>query len=168
MGRRMRLAVLAAGLWAAAAAAAPRVAMLADLAADLAEARRLGAPVVLVFTSPGCVYCMRLEAEQLVPMLLSGEYEGRILLRKIDITSGDPVVDAAGRRVPARAIAARYRVALTPTTLLLGPDGEPLGEPLLGYNGEMFAYYLDKAIERGRARIAERLAAGCAEAAAYC
>jgi len=61
--------------------------------AKLAQQRRL--PLLITFSTAECNYCDLLEEEFLEPMLLSGDYEDQVLIRKLKL-DGDDVRGFAG------------------------------------------------------------------------
>jgi thioredoxin-related protein len=119
-----------------------------DLQADarIADSRRL--PILLVFTAIDCAYCELLEEEFLEPMLLGGEYEDRVIIRKIVLDNGSRLTDFSGQRRDATALSDAYRVFVTPTLLFVDGDGMELAARMLGINTvELFGGYLDDCIE---------------------
>jgi thioredoxin-related protein len=119
-----------------------------DLQADagIADSRRL--PILLLFTAISCEYCELLEEDFLEPMLLGGEYEDRVIIRKVVLDNGSRLTDFSGRRRDATALSDDYKVFVTPTILFLDSDGTELAERILGINTpELFGGYLDDCIE---------------------
>lgn len=143
-----RVIVIAAVLASTAASAdGVSVPCAADLSADASRASAAGLPMILIVTREDCGHCALLKRAVIVPMILSGEYEARVIIRELNIDAQTPVVDFDGRRLTPLAIANRYDAMFTPTVLLVGPQGEELHERLLGINNdEMYLYYLDQAI----------------------
>ena len=152
------LIVLALILWAGLVVAAPpQVETTRDLQADARLAREQGVPLLLMFSAPYCEYCQRMEEDFLQPMLVSGDYDGRVLIRKLSLSPGARVEDFDGRRVYAEKIASRYRVWVTPTVVFLDGDGRELTERLVGLSTpDFFGGYLDQAIESAGAELASR------------
>lgn len=143
-------------LIAAPLAAAPGVQTVADLAALGERARAERVPILLVVSRSDCPYCKLLREEILDPMLLSGEYTGRILLRELFLDSFAPVRDFQGEAVAPQDLAGRYGAGFTPTVLFLDDRGRELAEPLIGINTlEYYGYYLDASIAKARARLGE-------------
>ncbi len=119
-----------------------------DLQADgqLAGQRQL--PILLAFTAIDCGYCDLLEEEFLEPMLLGGEYEDRIIIRKVVLDNGSRLTDFNGRRLDATALSDRYRVFVTPTILFVDGNGREQAARMPGINTpEMYGGYLDNCIE---------------------
>jgi hypothetical protein len=134
-------------------ALAQGLAPASDLAADAVRARALHAPLLLLFTEPGCDWCERARREYLVPMQNDAAYQGRVLIREIDTTSGAALVDFAGHATTQREYAALFHVRKVPVVALLGPEGQLLGEPMVGMAPDFYQSYLDDAIDRGRRQL---------------
>lgn len=118
-----------------------------DLQADGRASAESRIPILLVFTREDCGYCELLKRSVIRPMILSGEYEDRVLIREVIVDDPDAITDFGGRVVSPFAVADRYDGLLTPTVLLVGPDGGPLGDRLIGIsNEEMYLWYLDRAL----------------------
>ena len=151
MKRLYRLALfVAASLWLAinALRADVTVPVAADLQqlGDQALSREL--PILLTFTSLICSYCELLEEDFLQPMLLSGEYRDRVMIRKLELGPGTSVTDFNGKKIMASELSSRYRVFVTPTLLFVDGNGKELAERIVGINTpELFGGYLDDCIE---------------------
>lgn len=150
------LIVLALFLWTGLVVAAPpQVETTRDLQADARLAREQGVPLLLMFSAPYCEYCQRMEEDFLQPMLISGDYDGRVLIRKLSLSPGARIEDFDGRRIDAEEIASRYRVWVTPTVVFLDGDGKELTERLVGLSTpDFFGGYLYQAIESAGAALA--------------
>jgi thioredoxin-related protein len=119
-----------------------------DLPADGALAGERRIPILLLFTREDCGYCELLKRSVILPMIISGEYEGRVVIREVIVDDPGDLRDFAGRRVSPFAVADRYDALLTPTVLFVGPDGRALTERLVGINNEeMYLWYLDRALD---------------------
>lgn len=130
-----------------------RAAPAPDLAALGAEAAALRVPVMLVFWSDDCFYCEQLEEEVLIPLRASAEYPQRLRMARIEF--GEQLyVDFDGNPASGSELALRYDVEVTPTVLLLSPDGRLLAEPLVGLTSVDFYWaYFDNALEEAEARL---------------
>lgn len=121
-----------------------------DFAADTGDHM----PLVLMFSASDCGYCSRLEVEELLPVIRSGQYASRVRIRKISLDPGQYVTDFDGRRTATEEIASRYEVGVTPTVILLGPDGAELAERLVGIGTTGFyGAYLDRSIRQAEWRL---------------
>jgi thioredoxin-related protein len=157
-------------LWLVAGATAERaVPSATDLQRDGREASDRQLPIVLEFSAATCTYCAELERDFLVPMLISGEYTDRIILRRLLLDGGTTVTDFDGRQVAPGALADRYHARFTPTLVFLDSHGRELAERIIGINTpELFGGYLDACIDTALLKIRDpdstRIFAGCAAA----
>lgn len=119
-----------------------------DLASLSQDASNRKLPVLLVFSAEDCPYCQLLEDEILKPMLLSGDYNDKVLINKIMLDDDVDIRDFNGDAVNADILSQRYGIYVTPTMLFLDANGRELNERLLGINTiEMFGGRVDQAIE---------------------
>lgn len=142
--------LLAAGtLLMAPVAAAQSIPAAKDLAATATTARESGQTLLVFFYMDECQYCATVKKQYLLPMRDDPQYTDRVLLRKVDIRSAEPITDFAGQSIAQQAFAKREDKTLTPTLAFYGPDGTDLAQPLVGLKGgtDFYGYYLDKAID---------------------
>ena len=86
-------------------------------------------------------------------MLLSGEYEDKVLIRELLIDPDETLINFSGSKQNAREFAHGYQVWVTPTLLFLSPDGREMSPRVLGINTiEMYSYYVDAGIDQALAR----------------
>ena len=110
------------------------------------KAKKLG--VLLMFHASYCEYCERLETDLLVPMVRSGEYDNRVLIRKIQIDSDDEIINFNGQTISTGQISTLYGASMTPTLVFLDATGEEQSERILGYTTpDFFSAYVDKGID---------------------
>jgi len=151
MTRLYKSVLLGCGLFWLAGGTLPaevEIELATDLQAEAREARERRLPILLNFSARFCDYCRQLDDEFLRPMLISGEYSDRILIRQVLLDNGSRVADLAGERIATRALADRYRVFVTPTILFLDWSGREIAQRMTGINTpEMFGGYLDNCID---------------------
>jgi thioredoxin-related protein len=125
-----------------------------DLRAEAAH----GKPILVEFALTGCPYCRVAEEEFLEPMIRSGAYEDKVLIRRLRMDRGNTVLDFDGREIAAAELARRYGASLAPTVVVLDPaDGELLAEPVVGLKTvDFYGGYLDRAIEQAVDAMAAR------------
>jgi len=124
------------------------VSVTASLRTTGAAAADRQLPILLVFSAFECPFCETLEEEFLRPMLISGEYTDRIIIRKLLLDDGSSVTDFSGKVVAVDSLASRYGVFVTPTLLFLDANGNELAERMIGINTiEMYGGYLDECID---------------------
>lgn len=117
------------------------------LSADTATAA--GKVLVVYVTMEGCPYCHKLEAELLNAAWQKGEFEH---VHFVELPWNDEsIIDFDGNGLSAGEFVKRYGIAVTPTMLFLGADGEQLVTALIGYQSQDYywQYFMD-AIEQSR------------------
>lgn len=124
---------------------------LTQLGASSIQSNR---PILLLMSQEDCPYCMLIKQEVLNPMIISGDYDNKVIIREFVIDLHAEVRSFNGKGMDASDIADGYKVKNTPTLLFLGPDGEELTKRITGINTlEMFSFYLDKAIDIAVAKL---------------
>jgi thioredoxin-related protein len=114
--------------------------------AQEAQARRL--PILLMVSQYHCGFCERMKEEVLGPMVLSGDYTSRVLIRQLQIDPGQNVTDFQGRRLSAEAFIARYKIRVTPTLLFLDAKGNEATKRIVGINTvDFLIFYIEEAID---------------------
>lgn len=157
---RYWLAVVAAVSLLAGSAHAGGLPEAHDLAAVAASAG--SRPILIEIAQAGCPYCEAVREDFLEPMIISGDYRERVVMLQLHKDSPRKIRDFDGRWIEPARFAARYHVALTPTVVLLAPDGTLLTPPLVGLTSpDFYGAFLDEAIDRA----GERLRTGLTDAA---
>jgi len=104
-------------------------------------------PILLVFAGEHCSYCEKLEEDFLKPMLRSGDYDDKVLIRKVYIDGFDTIRDFKGKKVDAQEFADRYQVFVTPTVVFIDGDGSQLAKKRVGLTTpDFYGGYLDQSI----------------------
>ena len=113
--------------------------------AKLSAQQRL--PILIMFGTESCPFCQLLKEDFLIPMIISGDYTDRVILRQLYVSDGRAIIDFSGRRISAEAFAQRYKVRLFPTTVLVDHRGQPLVKNIVGVTTPaLFGGTLDDAI----------------------
>ncbi|MGA7802518.1 MAG: thioredoxin fold domain-containing protein [Gammaproteobacteria bacterium] len=155
--------LVAASAW----GAGPAVPVTTDLQADGASSNQRGVPIMLVFSAPGCHYCELLDRDFLKPMLISGDYTNKVLIRKVMIGDDAKLVDFAGKQVPADQLASRYHISVTPTVLFLDAKGRQLAPAMVGVSSpDYYGSYLDQSIAQALKHLHAERRSGTARHAA--
>ncbi len=127
----------------------PEVIKLKDIrdAAQLAQAKNL--PILLMFGTDECPYCELLKEDFLVPMLISGDYTDKIIIREVHIAADSDLIDFSGKIITVDELSARYKVTLFPTMVFIDSSGMPLVENIIGITTpELFGGTLDDRIDQ--------------------
>lgn len=113
---------------------------------EQASERKL--PILIMFSQEQCPYCTIMEENYLRPMLRSGEYQDKVIIRKIKIDDFDSLTDFDGSRIEADHLTGRYRAWVTPTLIFLNSNGQEIAPKLVGIGTEgFFAGDIDNAID---------------------
>ena len=148
---RFAIVMLLVLLWGSAESSEPvppvTIPPLADFCADLDAVHKTGRPLLLIFSAEHCFFCERLKESIIEPMLRSGDYDDRVIIRVTELDGYETIACVDGKPMAASELANRYDVRVTPTVLILGPDGKELAPRQLGINNEdYYGAYLDEAI----------------------
>ena len=139
------------------AAMAPDLPLAVDLAQDAREVKRLGIPLLVLYSLPDCIYCSEIRQTQLLPMLRNPVQSKRAIVRQINLGGGQGVVGFDGSRTTHAKLARQEGIAFVPVVALLGPDGRNLVDPLKGMLlPDFYAWYLDEAIIGATAALARK------------
>ena len=158
MRRRLLLAALSApGLVIAQSSTGDqRLTALADLRETAGLIVRYKAPLLVLFSTPGCPYCREVRTHYLAPRVVEQTREASplLLLHETDITSTQVIIDLSGAPITESAFAARFNVRAVPVVALFDQRLHLLGEPLVGLDRSGFyEAYLSTAIEAARRRL---------------
>ncbi|MDH5391860.1 MAG: thioredoxin fold domain-containing protein [Gammaproteobacteria bacterium] len=130
------------------------IAEASNLQKDGITAQQKGIPVLLEFSMQGCPFCEQVEEEVLKPMLISGDYDNKVMLRKVMIDEDTVITDFNGKRITYEALASRYNVFVTPTLVLVHGNGAVMGLEMVGVSSiDFYGAYLDQAIDRALNKI---------------
>jgi thioredoxin-related protein len=155
--RRRFLAVAAALSLPGVVTAAPKPGI--PLATDLREDGRLSrsrkAPIVVLFSLPGCPYCEAVRRSHLAPMHADPKQAARVIIRQVDIDGEHGVVGFAGERTTHAHIARKYGMRSVPVVAFWDGNGQEVAAPLKGMLlPDFYGGYLDAALETAQDRLA--------------
>ena len=126
---------------------------LDDLRVLASSIARHKAPLLVLFSTPGCPYCREVRRNYLAPRVAeqSNKSTPELLLRETDITSERTLTDLSGARITEAAFGLRHHVRAVPVVALFDSLLRPIGEPLVGLDRSGFyEAYLASAIDASR------------------
>lgn len=136
---------------------APPIPQAQDFTADAKMVRDRGLPMMVVVVTRECGYCTLLKKEFIRPMIISGDYVDKVIIRALDISRDDDVTDFNGTAISPEDFASNRGVIVTPTVLFLDDNGKELQPRMIGINTiEFYGIYLDEAIDKSRAVLRSR------------
>lgn len=113
---------------------------------EMAEDKKL--PILIMFSQDDCPYCTIMEESYLKPMLRSGQYIDKVIIRKVKIDDMNTFTDFNGDRVESDHLTSRYRAWVTPTLIFVNSEGKEMVPKLVGIGTEgFFAGDIDNAID---------------------
>lgn len=127
-----------------------------DLRALVATVARYKAPLLILFSTPGCPFCREVRRNYLAPRVAEQARNAapEFLLREVDITSERAIIDLAGAKITEAIFAARFNVRVVPVVALFDQTLQTLAEPLVGLDRSGFYEgYLASAIDAARKRL---------------
>jgi thioredoxin-related protein len=139
------------------AAADVRVAEISNLQSEARLSEEKNVPILLMFAADHCPYCGVVEEDFLKPMIISGDYVDKALIRKLDLDTQGDVIDFAGNKIGSGELAKRYAIDVTPTVVFLDSNGRQLARRMVGLSTpDYYGYYLDEAIDKALDKLRKR------------
>lgn len=147
--------ILAIVAWACAPAfAAEGVPVANDLSHDGALAKQMNGVVVVLFSADYCRYCETVQYDYLEPMSRLDDYKNKVVMRKVEISSYDDMLDFQGKKKPQRHFAGDTGVRMVPTVAVFDSQGRMLAKPVVGLAiPDYYGQYLDDAIQLGLEKV---------------
>jgi len=125
-----------------------------DLAVTAEQAESKNIPILVLFSSVYCDYCKFIKNEFLNPMIRSGDYESKVIIRVIEDDEGDEVIDFNRKLTDTGDFSERYNIDFTPTMIFIDAKGKELAERIVGLgNVEYYGGFIDDAIMNSQAKI---------------
>jgi len=129
----------------------PNLPQADDFALLALQSNQQKLPILIMYAAETCEYCERLEDEILAPMYRSGQFDNRIIIRKVMIDSINDIRDFDGNLVHADNFAYKRGVQVTPTLQFVDARGEQLAPEMIGYNTpEFYSAYIENAIDKSQ------------------
>jgi thioredoxin-related protein len=123
------------------------------------SARIEGKAILLLISQDHCSFCVQIKQEVIGPMIRSGNYSKRLIIRELLLDTGSYVIDFKGVRRENHDFSYDYKVTLTPTLLFLDADGKELATKMVGIQTpDMFYYYVDQSIQEALETLDKQIA----------
>ena len=115
---------------------------------NLAEVGKLAAsnnqPIAILIYSSAVKSGQDLKDEALLPNLLSGAFDDKVLFREIAVNEGGNVVDFYGETLPKNEYQALFNITSLPALVFVDAEGEQLTTPLYSGAYDFYGYYLKR------------------------
>mgnify|MGYP006298974327 FL=1 len=137
---------------------------LRDVGHDLAVLQERQIPMLLFFHATYCTYCRTVDEEFLQDMAEGEAYEGRLLIRRVEIDSDTPEIQWQGTSYTPVEFARLQGVQLVPQVMYFAPDGRQVVDELKGVTvPDFYPAYLDQRLEAAERCIEEPTLPVCTE-----
>jgi hypothetical protein len=148
--RRFALLALAANCGFARGAAAATLPAPESLAAELAQALRLGMPLVVMASLDGCPFCKWVRDSHLAPLRME---TGQPVVQ-LDMRRGESVIGFDGMRRSHDEVLRSWRVQAAPTVLFFGRGSREVAPRLAGASiPDFYGAYLDERLRAARGNL---------------
>jgi hypothetical protein len=126
----------------------------ASLPAVAEAATRLGEPLVLLVTLPGCPFCELVRRSYLLP----ARQDAGLQAWQLDVSNrSSALLGFDGKPTTAALQTRTWKASFTPTVLFLGARGQELAERLVGIAvPDFYGAYLEDRLAAARKVLAER------------
>ncbi len=130
----------------------PLMSDLENVQSDLEYMQEHQIPMLMFFHATYCSYCQTVDDEFLQTMANDPDYEGRLIIRRVEIDSDLPEIEWQGTSYTPVEFSRLQRVQLVPEVIYFAPDGQQVVDELKGVTvPDFYPQYLDQ-----RLRAAER------------
>lgn len=125
-----------------------------DLQKDARAAQDKNGVVLVVFSGAFCSYCETVLNEFLIPMSRNADYQSKLVIRKVEVSSSLDLKDFQGRKLSHRRFAGEAGARMVPTVMVFDSAGKQLAKPLVGLTTvDYYGFYLDQAINQGLEKV---------------
>lgn len=124
-----------------------------DFTVEAKESMKKQAPILVLFMSKTCTYCEIVLQDFLLPMQRDPEYKNKVILRQIEISSKDQLIEFNGNLTTQTAFASKHKAWAVPTVMLFDSKGRVLNSIVGLLTVDFYLAYLDNAINESQAKI---------------
>jgi len=97
-----------------------------DFTVEAKDAHTRQVPILVLFMSDSCSYCETVLEEFLLPMQRDPEYRDKVILRQIESSSRDELIDFDGKATTYSRFSSRHKVSGVPNVMLFDGNGQML------------------------------------------
>ncbi|MDH5435203.1 MAG: hypothetical protein OEX83_00450 [Gammaproteobacteria bacterium] len=119
-----------------------------NLQIDGESARNKQLAIMILFVADNCSFCRIAKNDYIIPMIKSGQYNNKVIIRLINIGDARIMTDFHGNKTRMEDFARAQKVSLTPYVKVFDSGGNELTNPVIGIVSEDFyGMFLDEAID---------------------
>lgn len=113
-----------------------------NLQQDAELARQSNIPIAILFTAKKVKSGEKLKDNALIPELMSGDLDGLVVFREIQVDTDDTTIDFYGEPMSNREFKSLYNLTSLPVVIFVNADGDEITEPLISGAYDYYGYYL--------------------------
>ncbi|MFK5894067.1 MAG: thioredoxin fold domain-containing protein [Pseudomonadota bacterium] len=126
------------------------------IASQLAKEKKL--PLLILFSMTHCPFCVLIKENFLIPMMISGDYNDKVIIREINIEENLEIIGLSGKQQASYRFANNMGVSLYPTMIFVDYQGCKLVDSIEGINTpSLFGGRIDDAIDTANQKIQQGL-----------
>lgn len=131
--------------------------LVTDLQQDGRLSQSKAMPIMVFFMSKSCPYCEEVRTLYLEPMYRDGEFRDKVIMRVINVDSGDPMRDFKGKLTDHISFADSQGASFTPVIKFYDFRGTELVQEMLGYSTpDFYQAYLEGSIRGSIDKLKQR------------
>lgn len=135
------------------AAQAEGLPVVNDFTIEAKEAQKKQIPILVLFMSDSCHYCEIVLQDFLLPMQRDPEYQNKVILRQIENSSGDTLIDFEGNKTTYSKFSRKNNVWGVPHVMLFDSHGQVLTSIVGLLTVDFYYAYLENAINESLEKI---------------
>ncbi len=112
------------------------------------KAAQQNLPIAILFSAKGLKSTTNLKDEAILPALYSGQLDGYVLMREINVNVDATTIDFYGEAIPNQEFKDLYNLTSLPVVIFLNSDGDEIEKPLLSGAYDFYFFYLKESINR--------------------
>lgn len=115
-----------------------------NFAEDGKLAEQNNQPIAILLLSSAVNSGQVLKDEALVPNLMSGIFDGKVLFREVAVNESGTIVDFYGEALPRSEYQLLFNITSLPAVVFVNAEGEQLTTPLFSGAYEFYGFYLKR------------------------
>ncbi len=117
-------------------------------------AKEKNLPLLILFSIEHCPFCQLVKEDFLKPMLISGNYKDKVIIRELHADMTSTFFGRLGEQQSALKYARKMGISLYPTMVFIDEKGCQLSENIKGVNTpSMFGGRIDMAIDEANEKL---------------
>lgn len=110
------------------------------------QAAKQNIPIALLFTSKGLKSTSKLKDDAILPALYSGQLDGLVLMREIEVNTEATTIDFYGEVIANKEFKQLYNLTSLPVVIFVNGDGDEINPPLMSGAYDYYFFYLKDSI----------------------